>query len=217
MHGCRLSIVACSDLTDFGVIVPDFLRQTTQLVFGFDIATVSLAMLVEDDEARTELERAERALSESHVSDSLSASAMSFDAVVSNYERRASQHDQSYESPFQPSSDHRSWFRHYVIRHRSSGLHAQVPAMDKLTEELDREFESVWKALEGLQDALRIVLLGLDFRRYVRFRRLTPHVYHVLAEPSRRLAGSLDGSPDDAQFCIDFVVESALRLQSFDV
>jgi hypothetical protein len=205
-----------SDLTDFGVIVPDFLRQATPLVFGIEIDAVSLSILVADPVARGELQDAERALSESRVSDALAACASSFDSVVTNYEQRARGED--YISPFKPSEKHGgSWFNHYVIGRRSNWHGNQSAEMDKLTEELKREFESLWKSFGEVQDALRILLLGLDYRRYVRFRALTPSVYHVHANPSRRLAGTRDGSVADGQFCIEFVIESALRLQSFDV
>jgi hypothetical protein len=40
-------------------------------------------------------------------------------------------------------------------------------------------------------------------------------VYHVNADPSRRIDGPRNASDADGQFCIDFVIESALRLQSF--
>jgi hypothetical protein len=66
--------------------------------------------------------------------------------------------------------------------------------MDGLTGELEREFRSLWESLNEAQNALRILLLGLDYRRYVRFRTLTPEVYHVMATPSHRLGGSRDGS-----------------------
>lgn len=132
-----------SDLTDFGVIVPDFLRQATSLVFRFDLVTVSLSVLVEDEEARAELQTAERALLESRVSDSLSVCAISFDTVVRNYEHRSRPGDEGHESPFQPSSDYRSWFGH-VIRQKYSRRDNQNAVMDRLTDELEREFGNVW-------------------------------------------------------------------------
>lgn len=186
-------------------------------MFDIDVETVSLTILIEDTEARSELQNAECALQEGRISDSLSASATAFDMLITNYERRAREDERSFESPFQPSGWHRSSFSHHAMQHRSRRPYGQVSEVEALTKAVEKEFESISKVFEGLQDALRILLLGLDFRRHVRFQRLTPHVYHVMAKPSRRLAASKEGNPGDAQFCIEFVIESALRLQAFDL
>jgi hypothetical protein len=206
-----------SDLTDFGVIVLDFLRQATPLVFGLDVETVSLTVLLEDAEARAELQNAETALREERILDSLSAAATAFDMLLRNYERSATEGTRGFQSPFQPAGLNHSSFGHFRTQRGSRMPYGQVSEVDALTSALEREFKSVWKVIEGLEDALRIVLLGLDFRRHVRFKRLTPRVHHVMAQPSRRLSEIDTGTPQDAQFCIEFVIESALRLQAFDL
>jgi hypothetical protein len=205
-----------SDLVDFGVIVPDFLQQATRAVFGFEIETVSLSVLVADTVARAELQDAERAVSEERLPDALKASALSFDSLVGNYESRAAGH--RYQSPFKASSSpHSTSFRHYMIRQRSKLRPATGrDELQELTQELERAFESLWDAMEGTQDALRIVLLGLDYRRYVRFSSVTPSVHHMMSGP-RHVSPMPTGSLDDAKFSIEFVIESALRLQAFDV
>ena len=70
----------------------------------------------------------------------------------------------------------------------------------------------------------KILSLSIDYRRYVKFKLLTPLVpripigdgsfaYHI----SRMERGSR-GLPtnEDIQFCINFVIESAITLQEFD-
>jgi len=61
-------------------------------------------------------------------------------------------------------------------------------------------------------------LLGLDYRHYVKFRLLTPHITRVLSGDYHISRGTRDEPPslDECRFCYDFVVGSAIRLQDFD-
>lgn len=72
--------------------------------------------------------------------------------------------------------------------------------------------DKVKKSIESLQQAVKILSLGIDYRRYVKFRLLTPHIsrtldgtYHI-----HRVQWGSKGKPtiEDVQFCIDFVIES---------
>lgn len=68
---------------------------------------------------------------------------------------------------------------------------------------------------------MKLLSLGLDYRRYARFRLLTPRVEHFMGGKRRLLYVSRKeaervASRDELVFCIDFVLESALRLQEFD-
>ena len=75
------------------------------------------------------------------------------------------------------------------------------------------------RSIEALQEAVKILSLGLDYRRYVKFRLLTPYVirfgekYKVIRtkKSSKRIP-----TAEDVHFCIDFIIESALTLQEFD-
>jgi hypothetical protein len=86
----------------------------------------------------------------------------------------------------------------------------------RLGDFIDKTKESV----EALQEAVKILSLGLDYKRYARFRLLTPYVerymngnYNIV----RMRRGSKEVPTDEeVQFCIDFVIESAIALQEFD-
>ena len=89
-----------------------------------------------------------------------------------------------------------------------------------LREFLQKEFRELWKELEGLQAPLRIVMLGFDYRKWARFVSLTPSVHysvdghrHVL---QRRAPTECEIMREDVEFCVGFVVETALRFREFD-
>jgi hypothetical protein len=91
-----------------------------------------------------------------------------------------------------------------------------IDSREKLSEFIYKVKESI----EALQKAVKILSLGIDYRRYVEFRLLTPSIsrtidgtYHI-----HRIRYGSKGIPtvEDAQFCIDFVIESSITLQEFD-
>lgn len=68
-----------------------------------------------------------------------------------------------------------------------------------------------------MQSALRVMAIGIDFRRYVRFKSFMPAVmqtldgaFHVHDWPNEKR------NAETIQFCIDFIIESAIRMSEFD-
>ena len=61
--------------------------------------------------------------------------------------------------------------------------------------------------------------LGIDYRKYLWFKILTPHVIPVMSgDPviGRRFKDVERPSQNNARFCLEFVIESALALADFD-
>lgn len=86
--------------------------------------------------------------------------------------------------------------------------------------QLGQFIDDVRKSFEVLRKAVRMLSLGFDYRKYARFLLLTPHVMRAVSgdyNVSRKNWGE-KGLPtiDDVQFCIDFVIESAIKLEEFD-
>ena len=75
-------------------------------------------------------------------------------------------------------------------------------------------------SIVALQGSVKILILGLDYQRYAKFRLLTPFVSKVsdgkyYIHRIQRSKG-MDLTEEDIQFCIDFVIESAITLQEFE-
>jgi hypothetical protein len=81
--------------------------------------------------------------------------------------------------------------------------------------------KKVASSIEELRESMGILSLGLDYQQYARFKLFTP--YTVLYSGSDHytiLSPTEDGhapSQEHCQFCFDFVVSSAIRIQSTDL
>jgi len=80
---------------------------------------------------------------------------------------------------------------------------------------------SLKKTVKRIQEVLKIIILNLNYRKYLKFRLLTPD--NVIFAKNVRFktmwfAGrdKMDFKKDDIEYCIEFVIESALKLQEFD-
>ena len=66
-----------------------------------------------------------------------------------------------------------------------------------------------------MQTTIKIISFGFDYRKFSKFQSLTPTVVltgdrvHV-SEPSSQ------ATLEDCRFCLDYVIECAIRLQDFD-
>ena len=73
-------------------------------------------------------------------------------------------------------------------------------------------------SINSIQESLKILSLGMDFRRYVKFDYITPFVTQVLSGKYVFDIDPRQNPPtiEDCEFCLNFVIDSALKLQEFD-
>jgi hypothetical protein len=64
-----------------------------------------------------------------------------------------------------------------------------------------------------MQRALRVMALGIDYRQFERFQRLTPRIFYF-ADGRQERHTSPDYTPtaSEFEFCRDFIVTAALRM-----
>lgn len=84
----------------------------------------------------------------------------------------------------------------------------------KSVNEISRRFRDI-------EEIIKIMRLGIDVKKYTRFQQLTPLLCSVLgntkptiSRKDRDIYGKLTLA--DVDFCINFILESALTLQEFD-
>jgi hypothetical protein len=93
-----------------------------------------------------------------------------------------------------------------------SPFHRRVEDRDQ------RRFEEAMiESLKNLDFNLMLVGLGIDLRRYGRFRALTPHVARTL-DGTRHVSErkGMTRQHADYEFCRDFVVSIAIHLGEYD-
>ncbi len=189
-----------ADLEHHTEAVIRFFEEATPRIFGADIDSVSLVAVVRCEGAQPYLQAAELAYKEHRAADGSRACAEALDEVLRDYEQRQS--DRWLESPFSPIHRLRNvWLTEGGSR-----------AERKLRECID----ALNKTVIDLHERTRLLSLGVDYRRYARFQRLTPHVQHTFGGSRHVLGDPPDITTDELRFCIDFVIDTALQLQMAD-
>ena len=179
--------------------VTSFFETNTQLVFGLEFHSVSMLNLVQCKETKASLEEADELVVEGKYEDAIDKIAVAFNQLIDDYEGRKK--TQFGQSPF--------FFGEPVgFVNTFSGEYDDVSAFA----------DSVSGSIEEIQEALKLLSLGLDYRRYAKFRLLTPHIFGMPGGTYRiqRVHHVKTHSSQDCRFCYDFVIESALHLQEFD-
>lgn len=178
----------------------DFFEQNTFTQFEIKFSEISLIDLVSCPTVKKYLEIAEESLAKNNTENCISNTACAFEELLSTYER-----SKTYfigHSPFF-FGESLSFLNSFSIK----------PSDKKLSEFIDKVTESV----EEIRKAVKITSLGIDYKKYTKFRLLTPSVLRV-ANGTMHLQfwGNKKTSKDNCQFCIDFVIYAALTLQAFD-
>jgi hypothetical protein len=186
---------------DFRVSVTNFFEENTMLVFDIKFADISMLEVISYQRTKDDLKQAEELLNQNKLEDSLDNVALAFQKLTDDYESR--KRDKWGDSPF--SVGPRKYFSGFVMGIRG---------------ELGDFIDWARESLGSIQEIVKIIGFGIDYKKYARFKLLTPYVIPLIGGTysiQRKDRGSF-GNPsvDDVKFCIDFVVESALTLQEFD-
>lgn len=184
-------------LEEFKASVHDFFLTSTPLVFGCEFEQLSLVDVVSSEHARQALHEAEQALATGETRHAAMLAAQAFLQLVQDH--IVSTGDYKLRAAFRS--------RHTVSTLNLSTDSSQVGLS------LERLSESV----QWITQIVLHLALGLDYRSFLRFSRLTP-VDLMCKGPSGEWSSPIEASQqlsgEDCRFCIDFVIESALKLQS---
>ena len=188
--------------------VTDFFEQNTPIFFKVQFDEISLVSLVKYSSVRDYLNKSMSDLSSNNYEDSITNSQIAFKELMLCFETENTKH---FESILGKSCDFSS----------QSSFHLNMV----LGGDFDRFIDRVSESIPLLEERLNIIGLGIDYLRYRKFKLLSPNIemwsdekgddkYSVFIdkERDRRIC-----SQKNAQFCFDFVIESALKLQRFNV
>lgn len=203
------------DIEAFRATITSFFEENTPEIFGVSFGSISMTDFVQPGGARENLKDAERLLEGQDFAEALNRTALAFQQMLEDYEAR--KRDRFYRSPF--------FFGRDLTFDRSSviGIGRSRPLRNDRQEHtyerrLAQFVDNVRETLEAMQEAMKILAMGIDYRRYSKFRFLTPTIvktydghYHIVSDSREQ-----EVSADDVGFCIDFVVETAVKLNEFD-
>jgi len=194
------------DIEGLRASVTAFLEDVTALVFNVDFNTISLSNFVQTEDARRHLLEAERLLAAGNIPDALAQVALAFQVMLDDYVYK--QLGRPYERLWRLGEDmpYTSSFSLGIDTKSREGL------------EWARFVDGVLNSLRAMREALTVIAIGLDYRKYVRFKSLTPMVSWTGAGTYEvhQVSGLAHRTADDARFCYDFVVEAALKMHEFN-
>lgn len=197
------------DIEAFRASATSFFQDNTPLVFGVVFEDVSLVEYVNPEASRLLLTEAQADIATGDIHSALGKIAIAYEEMIRDYEDR--KRDRHRRSPF--------YFGRDLAFHGTvfMGLgHGTSSNERRFAEFVDRVKESI----ETMQGAIKTIALGIDYRKYSKFKRLTPALVRTMDGQwhVQRFASEADNllSAEGARFCIAFVVESALALAEFD-
>lgn len=189
-HGVPPSKTAVEDAR---VNVVNFLEENTATVFGMTFSDISLIDIIDCESCRESLDAANKFLKEGKNDDALDKIALAFEELIDDYTTR--KRDSWGHSPFFFGQD---------LTFIHNGL----------------DSPEVVETVKSLQRAMRVMSLGIDYRKYSHFRLITSRaVLRFIGgkyEVQRMSRTTEPPTREDIDFCIDFVIESSVTLKEFD-
>lgn len=182
------------DIEGFRASVTYFFEESTKLVFGIEFSTISLVELVQNIHVKSKLHESLECASDQKLNEAQTNLAIAFKMLVDEFESE------------NVADNGRSIFNFG----RSYRLVDDFPS---------RNMDILKENVSILRNIVEMLALGIDTKKYARFRSLTPDVnfysdgtYHTQPNPfSPKRVITLA----DYQFCFDFLIESAIKLQDF--
>ena len=199
------------DIEAFRASATNFFEENTPTVFKIEFSDISLIDLVQCEDVKNKLKEAETMIGESKVADAIENVAFAFAQLIDDYESRKSEQ-----------------YGCSALFSDGSYMPTLISTECDFGSEVDSFADDVINGLEDIHKDINILSLNLDSQKYVKFRLLTPKVrilpkVSVLCGDPRRYCihkvqrrSKKVPTVEDAQFCIDFVIESAVTLQEFD-
>jgi len=192
-----------SSVEGFRASVSNFFQDNTELVFQISFDSISMVNLVAFVEAREYLKIATHHIENNAVDEALCNLIVAFEEMLKKYE----------------SNKKARWGRDpFFFGEEIYDNSTELMRDEREDEDLSKFVENVSKSIDAMQEAIKIISLGLDYRKYIKFKLLVPS--HTRTRGGKDSFAFYPGAPyssiEECQFCLDFLIESALTLQEFD-
>ena len=196
-HGILLNE---SDIESFRVNTSDFFTDNCSIVFGINFSEISLIDLIDNSDVKDLVRDAVNYYEQNNIKRALEHFSLSFKVLIYDFEEK-----------FQ------------VYRSQLFGIENFIPNCedDAIRSDLDK----ISYALDNIQYKLKYLIYGIDVKNVIKFFLLTPEVTFIRTDfrnyqidiplPFYKEKENLY-SRDQLEFCKDFIINCALKLQEFD-
>ena len=185
-----------------------FMEQNTPIQFGIDFKDVSISNLISFDIVREHIDKAESFYNDGNLYECLVNSKIAFLELLSSYENNK-KGKYSCDSLLNIGDHIGKDFQKLVGTNDNDGA---------------RWFKQVTDSTNQIREILKIIALGIDFKKYTYFEAITPTIQSWWKDglitheawPKNLFEERNHLRKIDCRFCIDFVIDSSLKLQEFD-
>lgn len=183
----------------------DFFEQNTKTTFDIDFSEISLLELIKFEKVKLILNEAQEKLNEKDFENSFLKSVQGFEELLSEYKLnkvgKFTKNLFDFPERIRIESSSRSWSNN-----------------DNKDKRLDDVVSKINDKFEHLERTLEVVSFGFDFRKYSKFKMLSPEIYRNSSGNYQfyNFKDRIKFNEEGCEFGIDFVLECCLKLQEFD-
>ena len=192
-----------------------FFEDNTEVVFGVAFDAIDMADVVPQDDIRKVLKSAASAEAAANRKEAMAYLAWAFAKLLSPYA----------QLPYSPYRFGGS------IRRRTTATDGIGPALESLAREVgskqvgdlrdaaervDDIISQLHGAVPAMQRGMRVMALGIDYRRYTRFEQLTPGGGRDEEQPVMIVDTDYSPTREEYDYCFQFVINAALRVAEVD-
>lgn len=181
--------------------VERFYQDNTPILFDTAFQDISMLTLVGSERVKIYLERSQKFSKQSDYKKAVEECALAFFTLIDEFQSKASQDISEKPFSFGNTSKIERAFERNVDNHGAV-----------------REFID---SHEKIGDTLRLLCIGIDYKKYAKFQLLTPPITKFAGgnisahSPFGRSLENLNR--EEYLFCYNFVIESAMVIQSFEI
>jgi len=191
--------------------VKAFLEDTITLVFGLDFASINMAGVIPQPSTRELVNAATAAAASGDLREAMGLLGEAFEELFNHDGREPRSFAAFGESVSQPVSE--IDIGRMLSTPREPG---KRPPPD--VRPLARQIATTTKAAQEMQRGLRVMALGIDFRQFARFQKLTPYIARFVGGGKDRFTQpGYDPTREEFDYCCQFMVTVALRLAELDL
>ena len=187
------------DIEYFRVSTQNFFEENCPIVFKIDFETITLLDLIQDDEVKRILEDAQDYINKTQYKEALECIGIAFYALLENYKESKSIYG---KPPFDIGED-----LTYIGKFGDFG----------------HDMSYVIETVRRIQTILKPIIFNLDYRKYIKFRIYTPDnifsggthygKYNIFWDSTK---AEFNFEKEKVEYCFNFVIESAIKLEQFD-
>ena len=190
------------DIGDFRTLTNVFFQENTKNIFDIDFDSISMIGLINNQRVKDLLQKAEQEFKEGKLQNCGENLSLAFIVLMEDYEESKKEQDYA-SSPFDFGDGSRY----------QNSFFMNIDRNDPLRNFID----STVYSMNSLRLAVKILSFGIDYKKYAKFSILVPELSFNIAGKPMVLSNIRNNfSEDDFEYCYNFIIESALKLQEFD-